>query len=164
MTLKNKIEKIIEAIKDTKITEIEISSLWGAQKIKLKQGSEDKQSNNIENEKNISPKPSKDLDTKNEVDSAPVSANDIEGEDNNYTMVKAPLVGTFYSSSKPGEPPFVDIGKNIEVGTSICIIEAMKIFNTIESEYKGQIMEVFVNDGEPVEFGQDLFSIKESDV
>ena len=164
MTLKNKIEKIIEAIKDTKITEIEISSLWGAQKIKLKQGSEDKQSNNIENEKNISPKPSKDLDTKNEVDSDPVSANDIEGEDNNYTMVKAPLVGTFYSSSKPGEPPFVDIGKNIEVGTSICIIEAMKIFNTIESEYKGQIMEVFVNDGEPVEFGQDLFSIKESDV
>ena len=164
MTLKSKIEKIIEAIKDTKITEIEISSLWGAQKIKLKQGSEDKQNSTIINEKKISNESNKDLDVKDEI--APVPADRVENEEanNNYTIIKAPLVGTFYSSSKPGEPPFVDIGKNIDVGAPVCIIEAMKIFNTIESEYKGQIMEVFVADGEPVEFGQDLFSIKEGDV
>ena len=164
MTLKSKIEKIIEAIKDTKITEIEISSLWGVQKIKLKQGREDKQSNTIDNEKKILTEPNKHLDTQNEAPTVPVNTNDIKEDDNNYTIIKAPLVGTFYSSSKPGDPPFVDIGKNIEVGSPVCIIEAMKIFNTIESEYKGQIMEVFVADGEPVEFGQDLFSITEGDV
>ena len=164
MTLKSKIEKIIEAIKDTQITEIEISTLWGAQKIKLKQGSEDKQNNTIENETKISTESNRDLDIKDEVVSVPVSRDENEEAENNHTIIKAPLVGTFYSSSKPGEPPFVDIGKNIEVGTPVCIIEAMKIFNTIESEYKGRIMEVFVADGEPVEFGQDLFSIKEGDV
>ena len=78
--------------------------------------------------------------------------------DENITeVITAPLVGTFYESPKPGEPPFINIGDVIEVGQSLCIIEAMKIFNAIESDYSGEIVEVLVQDGEPVEFGQPLF-------
>ena len=161
MTLKNKIEKIITAIKDTNISEIEISSFWGAQKIKLKTTS----SSSVESasEENISKTPdstitSQDLNAKSEI----VEEDKITVTDT--VLIKAPLVGTFYASSKPGEAPFVDIGSNIKIGDPLCIIEAMKIFNTIESENTGKIVEIFVDDGQPVEFGQDLFSIKEVDV
>ena len=164
MTLKNKIEKIITAIKDTNISEIEISSFWGAQKIKLKttnSTSGESTSSNIED--NISKTPDstithQDLNSKSEI----VEEEKITVSDT--VLIKAPLVGTFYASSKPGEAPFVDVGSNIKIGDPLCIIEAMKIFNTIESENIGKIVEIFVDDGQPIEFGQDLFSIKEVDV
>ena len=78
-------------------------------------------------------------------------------DENLYDVITAPLVGTFYESPKPGEPPFINIGDIVEVGQSLCIIEAMKIFNAIESDYSGEIVEILVQDGEPVEFGQPLF-------
>ena len=78
-----------------------------------------------------------------------------------FSKQTAPLVGTFYASSKPGEPPFIKVGDNISAGQSVCIIEAMKIFNEIESEYSGEIIEILIEDGQPVEYGQPLFTIKE---
>ena len=71
------------------------------------------------------------------------------------------MVGTFYSSTKPGEPPFVDKNQKIAKGEVLCIIEAMKIFNQIESDLNGQIVEILVKDGEPVEYDQPLFNIIE---
>ena len=76
---------------------------------------------------------------------------------------KAPLVGTFYLSSKPGEPPFVSVGDKVSKGQTLCIIEAMKIFNEIESDFDGTIIEVLAEDAQPVEFNQPIFSIKESE-
>ena len=70
--------------------------------------------------------------------------------------MKAPLVGTFYKSSKPGTSPFVKDGDTITKGQIICIIEAMKIFNEIESEYNGKILEILVQDAAPVEFDKPL--------
>ena len=64
--------------------------------------------------------------------------------DENLYVITAPLVGTFYESPKPGEPPFINIGDIVEVGQSLCIIEAMKIFNAIESDYSGEIVEILV--------------------
>ncbi|MEX0708429.1 MAG: acetyl-CoA carboxylase biotin carboxyl carrier protein [Woeseia sp.] len=73
--------------------------------------------------------------------------------------VKAPMVGTFYSSSSPGSPPFVQVGDSIKAGDTLCIVEAMKMMNQIESEVSGVIKSVRVQNGDPVEYGQVLFVI-----
>lgn len=74
-------------------------------------------------------------------------------------IVKSPMVGTFYSKSSPTSNPYVEVGSEVKKGTVLCIIEAMKLMNEIESEYNGKIAEVLVKDGEAVEYGQPLFRI-----
>lgn len=74
--------------------------------------------------------------------------------------IKAPMVGTFYAAPGPDAPAFVDIGKEIDAGEVICIIEAMKLMNEIKSEIKGKIVEILVENGNPVEFGQTLFLVE----
>ena len=81
-------------------------------------------------------------------------------EKEKYTQIKAPMVGTFYKAPGPDAPPFVEVGDTVNVGDIICIIEAMKLMNEIKSEVKGKIKEVFVENGEPIEFGQPLFLIE----
>jgi acetyl-CoA carboxylase biotin carboxyl carrier protein len=75
-------------------------------------------------------------------------------------VVTAPMVGTYYASPAPGAKPFVDIGTEVQVGTTLCIIEAMKMMNQIESDKAGRITAILVKNGEPVEFGQPLFVIE----
>ena len=74
-------------------------------------------------------------------------------------VVKSPMVGTFYRSSAPDAKPFVEIGQAVKAGETVCIIEAMKLLNEIESDHDGVIKEILVENGQPVEFGQPLFSI-----
>ena len=76
--------------------------------------------------------------------------------------ITSPMVGTFYRASAPGEDPFVEIGSSISVGQTICILEAMKLMNEIESEFNGVIVDVLVDNGTPVEFGQVLMRVKKS--
>ncbi|MEO0453214.1 MAG: acetyl-CoA carboxylase biotin carboxyl carrier protein [Verrucomicrobiota bacterium] len=76
--------------------------------------------------------------------------------------INSPMVGTFYRSPSPDSPPFVDIGASVNEETSVCIIEAMKVMNEIKAELKGAVLEVLVENGKPVEFGQPLFRIKPS--
>ena len=78
------------------------------------------------------------------------------------TEITAPMVGTFYRAAAPGEEPFVEIGNNIKVGQTICILEAMKLMNEIESEFNAEIVEILVENGTPVEFGQVLMRVKQS--
>ncbi len=78
----------------------------------------------------------------------------------NENMVTAPMVGTFYASPAPGAKPFVEIGQEVRVGQVLCIIEAMKMMNQIESERAGRVAAVLAKNGEPVEFGQPLFAIE----
>jgi len=170
MILKNKIKKIIDAIKDTDISEIEISSFWGIQKIKLKKGIDyganhnrfpDTQQNKENIKDNIiSTESTEQKHVVSELDSRhEEKASNIDDE--HFTIIKAPLVGTFYLSPKPGQPPFVEVNSKINTGDTLCIVEAMKIFNDIESEYSGVIKEILVEDGQPVEFDQPLFKIEE---
>jgi acetyl-CoA carboxylase biotin carboxyl carrier protein len=77
-------------------------------------------------------------------------------------IIKSPMIGTFYRSSGPGKPVFVNVGDVIEPGNAICIIEAMKLFNEIESEIKGTIIKVLVDDATPVEYDQPLFLVDPS--
>jgi len=74
-------------------------------------------------------------------------------------VVTAPMVGTFYTAPSPGAKPFVDVGKRIQAGDTLCIIEAMKILNQIEADVDGVVADVLVENGQPVEFGQPLFVI-----
>lgn len=74
-------------------------------------------------------------------------------------VVKSPMVGTFYRSASPGSPPFAEIGKSVSIGDTVCIIEAMKLLNEIESDFAGVIKQILVENGQPVEFGQPLFII-----
>ena len=78
------------------------------------------------------------------------------------TDVTSPMVGTFYRAAAPGEDPFVEVGNNVKVGQTICILEAMKLMNEIESEFNAEIVEILVENGTPVEFGQVLMRVKQS--
>lgn len=80
-------------------------------------------------------------------------------EESRYVTVKAPMIGTFYRAPGPGKPVFVNVGDTIEKGKPICIIEAMKLFNEIESEVSGKIVKVLVDDAKPVEYDQPLFLV-----
>jgi acetyl-CoA carboxylase biotin carboxyl carrier protein len=77
-------------------------------------------------------------------------------------IIKSPIVGTFYGSSSPNAEPFVNAGDVVRVGQVLCIIEAMKLMNEIESEVNGEVVRVYVENGQPVEYGQSLFAIKPS--
>jgi acetyl-CoA carboxylase biotin carboxyl carrier protein len=74
-------------------------------------------------------------------------------------VVKSPMVGTFYIAPSPGAPAFVEVGQRVEAGATLCIIEAMKLMNTIEAEVSGRVAARLVGDGQPVEFGQPIFRI-----
>ena len=78
------------------------------------------------------------------------------------TEITSPMVGTFYRAAAPGEEPFVEVGNNVKVGQTICILEAMKLMNEIESEFNAEIVEILVENGTPVEFGQVLMRVKQS--
>jgi acetyl-CoA carboxylase biotin carboxyl carrier protein len=88
---------------------------------------------------------------------APAVANPAPPADNSIT---APMVGTYYSAPAPGAKPFVQVGDEIKVGQVLCIIEAMKMMNQIESEKEGRVVSILARNGEPVEFGQPLFVIE----
>lgn len=75
-------------------------------------------------------------------------------------VVKSPIVGTFYESPSPGAPPYVKPGDMVEVGQLLCIVEAMKLMNEIESDVAGEIVKKFINNGQPIEYGQELFVIR----
>jgi len=94
----------------------------------------------------------------------PAPAPSATDDDNNprYKQIKSPMVGTFYRSASPDKPPFVKVGDSVDVGSKVCIIEAMKLFNEIESELKGKIVKVLVEDASPVEYDQPLFLIDPS--
>jgi acetyl-CoA carboxylase biotin carboxyl carrier protein len=81
-------------------------------------------------------------------------------DESSWQIVKSPIVGTFYECPSPGAPPFVKTGDTVSVGQVLCIVEAMKLMNEIESDHAGTVTKIFVSNGQPVEFGQKLFAVK----
>ncbi len=84
----------------------------------------------------------------------------VEAVKTNQTRVTSPIVGTFYRASSPDKPPYVDVGDTVKKGQVLCIIEAMKLMNEIESETAGKVVQILVENGQPVEYGQPLFVIE----
>lgn len=91
--------------------------------------------------------------------SAPVAAASEPADDPSIVVIKSPMVGTFYTKPNPKSPPFVKVGDHVDPEKTICIIEAMKVFNEIPAETSGTVVAVLVQDGEPVEFGKPLFKV-----
>ncbi len=133
----DKIKELIQDMGNSKLSSIEISFADGT-KINMKK------ENNIEKSV-LEPK----LELQKEI-----------RKENRGQIIKSPMVGTFYLKPSPTSNPYVEIGKEIEKGETVCIIEAMKLMNEIESEYDGKITKIFVNDGESVEYGTELFEIE----
>ncbi len=167
--LKEKIKTLIDIIQDTEINELEISSFWGAQKIRLKKKNDSVVETQVVSSVTETPK-IQETPFKIEHGVLPTPVQNVVKETKEVenaetqktgTEIIAPLVGTYYASSKPGSPAFVKVGDKIEIGQVICIVEAMKIFNEIEAEISGEILEIIATDGSPVEYGQPLMIIKE---
>ena len=141
------IKKLIEDMGNSKLTEINIDFPDGT-KIKMKK---DKELQIVEKtaDKIIQSQPIEQSQT--------IQENPKTEEGN---IVKSPMVGTFYLRPDPDSAPYVEVGKTVKKGDVLCIIEAMKLMNEIESEFDGTIVEVLVKDGEMVEYGKPLFRIK----
>ena len=93
---------------------------------------------------------------------ADAPAESLPEEDSNLITIKSPIIGTFYRKPSPDKPSFVEVGDSISEGTVLCVIEAMKLFNDIESEVSGKIVKILVDDTSPVEFDQPLFLVDPS--
>ena len=90
----------------------------------------------------------------------PAPAAPAAEDESGWQIVKSPIVGTFYECPSPGAPPFVKVGDKVSVGQVLCIVEAMKLMNEIESDHAGTVVKTYVTNGQPVEYGQKLFAVK----
>ncbi len=153
-----KIKKLIELIEETGVAEIEIHE--GEESVRI---SRNGTGNTFYNPMPMMQAPAAismpaqqapQAQTNAQATPPPVTVNS-----NNHT-IKSPMVGTMYLSSSPGSKPFVEIGKSVKAGDTLCIIEAMKMFNEIEADKTGIVSTILVENGQPVEFGQPLFTIE----
>jgi acetyl-CoA carboxylase biotin carboxyl carrier protein len=90
----------------------------------------------------------------------PPAAPAVPAPEEGLHSVKSPIVGTFYEAPSPGAPPFVKVGDTVELGQVLCIVEAMKLLNEIESDVAGEIVKKLANNGQPIEYGQELFVVR----
>ena len=142
-----KIKQLMDDMGNSKLTSIDIDFPDGT-KIKMQ-----KEQKEVIIQKN-------ELQNLVEVPVAKDKALEAPKKEEEGNIVKSPMVGTFYLKPSPTSEPFVEIGKDVKKGDTLCIIEAMKLMNEIESEYAGKIDEILVEDGKPVEYGTPLFRIK----
>ncbi len=140
-----KIKQLIEDMGNSKLTSIDIDFADGT-KISMKK----------EQKQEITPNLVPIINEQSVI----TTQNTKKQEQTNANIVKSPMVGTFYLKPSPTSNPYVEIGKEVKKGDTLCIVEAMKLMNEIESEFSGKIIEILVNDGEPVEYGTPLFRIK----
>lgn len=143
-----KIKKLIELLEESALTELEIQE--GDESIRLRRAQTSEGLDLIANTSPAKRATSIDVST-----ATPVAS------DGGHTIF-SPMVGTFYAAPEAGAPPYVELGTTVNPGDTLCIIEAMKIFNHVESERHGRISKIFKESGDPVEFGEALFLIDES--
>ena len=141
----DKVKQLIEDMGNSKLTSLDIDFPDGT-KISMKK--EEHTLPYVKTEE-VSTDEEKNVEKQEKIDEIP------EGN-----IVKSPMVGTFYAKSSPNSEPYVTVGQSVKKGDILCIVEAMKLMNEIESEFEGVIKEILVKDGEPVEYGKPLFVIK----
>ena len=146
----DKIKQLMEDMGNSKLTSIDIDFPDGT-KISMKK--EEKQVVKVIETQEIA-------ELKKVNTTTNVEENNIEATEENFNIVKSPMVGTFYLKPSLDSEPYVQVGQKVKRGDTLCIIEAMKLMNEIESEFDGEIAEVLLKDGEMVEYGKPLFKIK----
>lgn len=143
-----KIKQLMEDMGNSKLTSIDIDFPDGT-KISMKK--EEKQTtivNNVSSRNNI------------QEENDETKADEKKEDSRKLNIIKSPMVGTFYLKPSPTSDPYVEIGKEVKKGDTVCIVEAMKLMNEIESEFDGKIAEIYVKDGEAVGYGDPLFGIE----
>ena len=145
-----KIRRLVQLMKDHDLAEIDLEQ--GEQRIRLRRGGEVV----YQSPAPQAPAAAVPIESKQE-GAAPVAA-----EDSNLAVIKSPIVGTFYEASGPDAAPFVKVGDHVGPESTVCIVEAMKVFNEIPAEISGKVVAVLVANGDPVEFGQPLFKVDAS--
>lgn len=160
-----KIKELIELIDSSSLAFFELQS--GNDHIKMDKSLVRGVADTAGNVSNIVNAPVNSVNTKEKIEKTVVEKEEVKVtekenvvDDKNVSVITSPMVGTFYSSASPESAPFVEIGDSVSKGKVICIIEAMKLMNEIESEFNGIIVERLVNDGDMVEYGQPLFKVK----
>ena len=152
----DKLKEIIYILENSNVNEIEIN-FWG-RKFRVVKSPNTVLSNELQNQ-NAAPQPTN-ISIKDEKTTD--SSSDPIEENINIEEILSPMPGTYYSSPSPDDPPFITAGDKVKKGQVLCIIEAMKIMNEIESEFDGVVSEVKAKNGDPVEYNQKLFSIDPS--
>ncbi|MCM2271917.1 MAG: acetyl-CoA carboxylase biotin carboxyl carrier protein, partial [candidate division Zixibacteria bacterium] len=154
----NYIKKLIRLVEESEIESLEVSS-WG-RKIKITQKMPGRTNGHSETAPVLhsvaASQPAVAVNAPPHVAVAPPPSAPVE-ETANVVAIKSPMVGTFYSSPSPDSPPYVSLNERVTVGQVVCIVEAMKLMNEIESEVSGRVTRVMAENGKPVEFGQVLF-------
>ncbi len=150
-----KIQKLIKLLENSIVSEIEITDMWG-RKVRVS-----KSANNtppLQASVQIPPAPT--AQTRSETSLQPSRETAAETMPANTTSIKSPIVGTFYRAAAPDAQPYVDVGDVVKPGQVVCIVEAMKLMNEIESDVAGKIVKILVKNEEPVEYNQDLFLVE----
>ena len=145
-----KIKKLMDDMGNSKLTSIDIDFPDGT-KISMKK------ENKVVVSENIVPSTADEKVVRTEKETRIEATSQIE---ENCNIVKSPMVGTFYKKPSPDAKPYVEVGQRVKKGDVLCIIEAMKLMNEIESEFDGEIVEILVEDGKPVEYGMPIIKIK----
>jgi acetyl-CoA carboxylase biotin carboxyl carrier protein len=151
------IKQIIDLMKRSELSEFEFEEQGFKIKIKRGAGSQLVSPASLSSQPFVVSGPEPTAQEKVVGPSSPQERGDDEA---GYSYVKSPMVGTFYRSPSPDNPAFVDVSTKVEEKSVVCIIEAMKIMNEIQAETKGTVIEVLVENGQPVEYGQRLFKVK----
>jgi len=158
--LESKIRKLIRIVEESNIDELEVTT-WG-RKIRITRRVNHQNPHSSSHLIVNQPPPAERAAASVKEESATVSAEVTKPEEveGNLTPIKSPMVGTFYRAPAPGAKPYVEVGQIISAGQVVCIVEAMKLMNEIESEVAGRVVKTLVENGKPVEFGQTLFLIE----
>lgn len=144
MKLKN-IEKLVKILENSIVTEIEVTDLLG-RKVRISK------STNNTNPPSIS--------ETQVVQEGKIKRKKTEESEKNLVAIKSPIVGTFYRAPAPDAQPYVELGDSVKPGQIVCVVEAMKLMNEIESDVAGKIVKILVNNEDPVEYNQELFSVE----
>jgi len=156
MNLKE-IKELVQFLKEEDITEFELER--GDVKVRIKRGLAESPQPPTDRIIAVHPAPASPMQAPVPA-VAPVAAEPPKIEESLH-MVRSPIVGTYYESPSPGSPPFVKPGDSVEAGQVLCIVEAMKLMNEIEADVGGEIVKCLVKNGQPIEYGQELFAIRE---
>ncbi|HVK94186.1 MAG TPA: acetyl-CoA carboxylase biotin carboxyl carrier protein [Noviherbaspirillum sp.] len=149
-----KLKTLIDLVAESDIAELEVTE--GESKVRIVKSSGAPQNQVVMMPQHSAPYTVATPTASPQTPTAPAAPIAVEPEGH---IVKSPMVGTFYRSSAPGNPPFVEVGATVKEGDTLCIIEAMKLLNEIDADVSGVIKKIMVENGQPVEFGQPLFVI-----
>lgn len=154
----DEIKKLIDDVSASKLTSFEITLPNGTIISMKKDNIKEKQDKTNTTEILSASKIEQTQDTKYDVSEE--TSQELKKEEDNYKYITSPMVGTFYIKPSSRSDSYVEVGKKVKKGDVLCVIEAMKLLNEIESDCDGEIVEIMVEDGQPVEFGQAIFKIK----